>query len=107
MPFYKTLENLESGPVGYATEEDIFGTRIEKLLNKGQLSPEVPAGEITAAGGGPGTIQTLTFTAPEDLTIRKMVFFPPNRATAENTTFVSEYLEVQCLCILQYTFFLK
>ncbi len=90
MPYYKTLETLETGPLTWNTEFDIFGTRLEKLLNRPHMTPEVPDGEITAVGGGLGSSQTLTFTAPEDLTIKNLVIYPLNRIATTSTTFINE-----------------
>ena len=84
MPYYKNISDKKSGNPSYLSELDIFGTRLEKILSKPHLSPEYTDGdmgalilrsEITARPA-----KTLTFTAPEDLTIRKLLFFTYSNA---------------------------
>lgn len=89
MPFYKTLETLETGPLSYASEFEIFGTRLEKIINKPHMTPEVSDGEFVVIPAN-STTQTLTFTAPEDLTISNLILYPTARESLANTTYLSD-----------------
>ncbi len=70
--YVKKLENLESGPVSWENSEEIPLSDIGSLLNKRTMSPEWSASETALIRTDAPAI-TMTFTAPEDLTIDRFV----------------------------------
>lgn len=84
MAFYKTLETVEVGPTGWSTGEDVFSTRMSIYLERPHLAPEYGGGETGALVGPAGTTQTLTFTAPEDLTLRRLLVYPSQTVDPTN-----------------------
>jgi hypothetical protein len=90
MSFLKTIENLKTGPLGWNAPEDIFSTQLGAILNKPHLAPEFGTGEMAVVSDPSGTTETLTFTAPETLTLRNLVIFPVSATTSGEPVYVTD-----------------
>lgn len=71
--FVNKLDSLKSGPISWEDSERIPLSDIGSLMNKKVLSPEWTSAESPLLRTDLG-VRTLTFTAPEDLTIQNLIF---------------------------------
>ena len=80
MAFYRTIDTKESSVLTLRNQKDIYGTRMQDIVDKPHLSPEYSDGDMGAMTYPSGVtnqpIKTFTFTAPENLTIKRLLFFP-------------------------------